>query len=40
MTAGITHMWGTICKKVGSYIGDFVQILDNYVIMRQYVQCI
>jgi len=35
-----SQMWGAMCKKVGSCIEDFVQILDNYVIMRQYVQCI
>jgi len=34
-----TKMWGAIYKNVGSCIEDFVQILDNYVIMKQYVQC-
>jgi len=32
-------MWGAMRKKVGSCIEYFVRILDNYVIMRQYVQC-
>jgi len=34
MIVGVTQMWEAMCKKVRSCIEDFLQILDNYVIMR------